>query len=126
MNSILKSRSWLKRVFEIPAAEGPVLMTYNGRALGTENVSLNNAKLAARSEYLWFVPRFEFVHNNDKFVVQVRVWPWLTIRSLTVHQNDELIYSEGGSPYTVTRNTEAIQATICFLLFVGLLLSIYL
>jgi hypothetical protein len=122
MNSMLKSRSWLKRVIEVPTANGPVLVTYNGRGRGTETVAVENDKIVTRSR-LWFVPRFELVHNNDKFVIQVRVWPWLTIRSLTVQHNDELIYSEGSPPYLVTRKTEVYQAICCCLIVAVILLN---
>ena len=122
MHATLKSRGWLKRVIEVPAGEGLVLVAYNGRALGTEKISVGNIKLVARSA-LWYVPRFELFYNKDKYVVQVRVGPCTAIQALTVERNDELVYSEGPPPYPVTRKTEALRVICCYLFIVVILLN---
>lgn len=119
--STLKSRGWLRRAVEVQTADGPVLVTYDGHGFGTEKVTVNDVALVRRSESSWFVPRFDVVHNNDNYVVQVRVWPWLTLRSITVRRNGALIYSEGKPPYATTRKTETLQVATFFLMFGGLI-----
>jgi len=41
----------------------------------------------------WHFPCSEFYFGGHKFKVKIRFWPWLTIRSVTLHVDDRLLYS---------------------------------
>ena len=120
MDNQLLTKGWLKREIKISGCEEAI--TYSGRGIGTEKVCIGESEFVSQSEYDWFVPEFDFEHNDSHYNVQVRVWPWIALRSLEVHQNERLIYSEGGKPYKVTRTTETIQIASWFIIFLTPLL----
>lgn len=109
METKLLSRQWLKRVIEITEGETVTMLVYSGRGIGSEKVAVNGAETTDRSRLLWFVPRFEIASGEDKYVFQVRVWPWLALRSLTIEKNGAQIYAEGSEPYRVSKLTEVAQ-----------------
>ena len=115
MDNQLIAKGWLKREIKIPDCEEAI--TYSGRGFGTEKVSIGINEFPSQSEYGWFVPEFDFKHNGIHYNVQVRVWPWVALRSLEVYQNERLIYSEGSKPYKVTKITETTQLILWFVLF---------
>ena len=41
------------------------------------------------------MPRFEFKLGGWPGVVEVRVWPWLLLRSLMLRVGDRVVYAEG-------------------------------
>ena len=109
METKLLSRQWLKRVIEVTEGETVTLLVYSGRGIGSEKVAVDGAETIDRSRLLWFVPRFEVESGGDKYVFNVRVWPWLTLRSLKIEKNGEQIYAEGSEPYRVSSLTEVAQ-----------------
>jgi hypothetical protein len=50
---------------------------------------------AVSENQLWFVPRFESAIDAMLAVLEVRVWPWLAVRSLRLHIDGQTIYEEG-------------------------------
>jgi hypothetical protein len=94
MHAVLIEQSWLRRVLEVHTAEELFLIEYNGRGLGYESVLVNGVKVAAKSS-LWFVPLFEFLLRDRLAVIEVRVWPWLTVRSFHLIVSGEELYGEG-------------------------------
>ena len=118
MESVLKEKKWLKRVIEVTDENGVELLTYSGRGIGTEKIKVGDLESKGQSELGWFVPKFELT-GNSKYKVEVRIWPWLTIRSLTVERNGKIIYSEGSIPYEVSRFTEIAQLCGFLVLLVG-------
>lgn len=122
MESNLVQKGWLTRVVKLPGTDETI--TYSGRGLGTEKCIVSGKEFVSQSEFGWFVPEFDFNHNNMNFNVQARVWPWpwLSLRSLEVSLNGHTIYSEGGSPYKVTKLTEMFQLASWFALSFGPLL----
>lgn len=115
----LLARQWLKRVVEVTDDDMITTLVYSGRGIGSEKVVVDGAETTDRSELLWFVPRFEIAHGGDEYVVQVRVWPWLALRSLRIEKNGAQIYAEGDEPYRVSRYTEIAQLAGCAALLIG-------
>jgi len=109
METKLLSRQWLKRVIEVAEGDAVTRLVYSGRGIGSEKVAVDGVESTDRSRLLWFVPRFEVASGEDNYVFQVRVWPWLTLRSLVIEKNGEQIYAEGSKPYHVSRLTEVAQ-----------------
>src|SRR5262249_25430763 len=87
--------SWLRRVLEVHTDEGWFLVEYNGRGFGYESVYVNGELALASTSLAWFVPRFDFRMGPHPAVVEVRVWPWLTIRSFRLTVDDAVLYAEG-------------------------------
>jgi len=113
-------KKWLKRNFKIEAPLGNYELSYNGRGLGSEKVTLNGEKciqysltgLYGTPFKGWFAPTFEINNSGNNFKVEVRIWPWLTIRSLYVYLNNKAIYKEGSNPYKVSEVTEKMNAIL--------------
>jgi hypothetical protein len=84
----------LRRLIEVPLADGCHLVEYDGRGLGFEQVSVDGSVIRPTS-WLWFVPRFEFKLGGWPCVIEVQVWPWLVLRSFTLRVGDRLVYAEG-------------------------------
>ena len=85
---------WLKRGLAFPLPDGPHLVEYDGTGLGSERVIVDGVEHRRRSWY-WFVPRFEFDVGRWRGVFEVRVWPWLAVRSLVLSVEGRVIYEEG-------------------------------
>ena len=93
MSAKLIRRGWLLRGIEVSMSDGVHIVEYNGRGLGYEQVSVDGAVI--RKGWYWFVPRFDFKLGGYPSVVEVRVWPWLLLRSLVVRVGDQVVYAEG-------------------------------
>jgi len=119
MEAKLLSRQWLKRVIEVTDGDKVTTLVYSGRGIGSEKVSVDGAETTDRSELLWFVPRFVVASGDDEYTFQVRVWPWLALRSLKIEKNGAQIYAEGGEPYPVSKITEITQLAGCAALLLG-------
>lgn len=90
----LRYRSWLRRVLEVTTWQGTFTVEYNGRGAGYESVFVNG-HLAVRSRgHLWFAPHFAFHLGTAKGKIDVRIWPWLTLRRLALRIDDRLVYQE--------------------------------
>jgi hypothetical protein len=90
----LDEKGWLYRAFEVTTSEGTYRITYNGRGLGHENVSVNGKFAAGCTSAIWFIPEFSFSVGSIPALLKVRVWPWFAIRSLELTINGEAVYSE--------------------------------
>ena len=115
----INNNTWLKRTLRIEINKYIFNLEYNGRGLGKEEVMLNGVSLNRQSSITWFAPTFEIKNNNDTFKVEIRVWPWLSIRSMYVFLNNDIIYKEGAKPYKVSATTENINLYLFFALMVG-------
>jgi hypothetical protein len=94
MQAKLLKRSWLRRCLRVDAPEGTFQVEYSGRGFGFESVYVDG-RPADRRVGLWFVPVFQFPLGSQTGAVEVRVWPWLTIRSFHLLVGDEVVYAEG-------------------------------
>ncbi len=90
----LIDRGWLRRVIQISLPDGVHYLAYSGQGMGYEQISVDGLVIRKTST-LWFVPRFDFKLGGWPGIVEVRVWPWLTLRSLVVRLGDEIVYVEG-------------------------------
>ena len=116
LNSNLVETAWLKRTISLPNTP---LLTYSGRGLGTEKCSINGEEFIATAEFDWFVPEFDFDYGAHHLNVQVRVWPWFTIRSIEVRLDNTVVYAEGREPYRVSRLTEMANIFATGVIFLG-------
>ena len=90
----LDEKGWLYRALEVATPEGTYRVTYNGRGLGHESVTVNGAFAAGQMSVLWFIPEFSFSVGSMRALVKVKVWPWLAIRRFELVINGESVYYE--------------------------------
>ncbi len=90
----LDDRGWLYRAFDVTTAEGSYRVTYNGRSLGHESVTVNGEFAAGRVSAIWFIPEFSFTVGSKPALLKVRVWPWFAIRSSELIIDGLSVYSE--------------------------------
>lgn len=90
----LTRSGWLHRAIEVTLPDGRHVVEYDGRGIGFEQVSVDGAVIRQTCWY-WFVPRFEFKIGGWASVVEVRVWPWLSLRSVVLRVGDQVAYAEG-------------------------------
>lgn len=90
----LDEKGWLYRAFDVTTPEGTYRVTYNGRGLGKESVTVNGKFAAGQMSLIWFIPEFSFSVGSIQALLKVRVWPWCAIRSLELIINGEPVYSE--------------------------------
>jgi hypothetical protein len=96
VSSRLIRTGWLRRAVEVTLPDGTHVVDYDGMGIGYEQVSVDGAVIRECCPY-WFVPRFESKLGGHPFVVEVRVWPWLLLRSLVLRVGDQVVYAEGVS-----------------------------
>jgi hypothetical protein len=90
----VRHRSWLWRVLDVVTPQGNYIVEYNGRGIGIETVYVNVELAARRTSFLWFVPSFRFQLGEYVAVLDVRVWPWLTLREMSLRIEGGLVYDE--------------------------------
>jgi hypothetical protein len=93
MSARLIRSGWLLRGIEVAMPDGIHFVEYDGRGFGYEQVTVDG--LVIRKSWYWFVPRFEFKLGGYPGSVEVRVWPWLLLRSLVLRVGDRVLYAEG-------------------------------
>jgi hypothetical protein len=91
----LAKARWLYRAIQVETPEESFLFEYNGWGLGYETVSVNGQAASRETGVFWFAPRFKFFVGDRLAVVRVRVWPWLTLRSLELFIDGWCVYAEG-------------------------------
>jgi hypothetical protein len=90
----LDEKGWLYRAFDVTTPEGTYRVTYNGRGLGNESVTVNGEFAAGAVSGMWFIPEFSFAVGSIPALLKVRVWPWFAIRSLELIMDGQSVYSE--------------------------------
>ena len=94
MSAKLVRRGWLQRGIELTLPDGRHVVEYDGRGVGYEQVSVDGGVIRL-TRWIWFVPRFEFKLGGRPAILEVQVWPWLTLRSLALKVGDDVVYAEG-------------------------------
>ncbi|MDY6835480.1 MAG: hypothetical protein SVY53_11845 [Chloroflexota bacterium] len=94
MKLVLINSGWLLRVFEISTCNGNFIVEYNGRGIGNEWVLVDGKRVAGRTSWIWFIPRFDFQLDSKQAVIEVHIRPWLRIYKFSFSLNGEVLYSE--------------------------------
>lgn len=87
-------RSWLRRSFEVVTPKAVFVVDYHGRGVGWEGVAVDGRFVSGGRSVPWFIPRFEFALGESSGRIEVRVWPWLALRSFALFVDGELLYQE--------------------------------
>jgi hypothetical protein len=95
MSAELISWGWLRRELRVDMPDGSFRVVYSGRGMGFETVYVDDFVAERATNLLWFVPVFVFPLGRRLGVVEVRVWPWLTLRSFHLLVDGNVLYAEG-------------------------------
>jgi hypothetical protein len=95
MTAKLRKKKWLFREWEVTMPSGDFTVIYSGLGIGHESVRVNGEVAVMTTSWIWFVPTFEFNIAGMPARVDVRVWPWFTLRSIRLQIGSEVCYSEG-------------------------------
>lgn len=90
----LVERRWLFRVVNLTTSKGTFKITYFGRGAGYECVFVNDDLVSKQDSHLWYVPKFAFKFQGMNISVNVRIYPWLTIRKFWIEIDNRTVYSE--------------------------------
>jgi hypothetical protein len=96
MSCKLTRKALLYRSWQVVTEEGWFTVEYDGRGMGYESVRVDGSEAVRTPSYSWFVPRFEFTVGSLPARVEVRVWPWLSMRAIRLYVNNRPVYAEGG------------------------------
>jgi hypothetical protein len=92
MHATLLDSSWLKRLWLVEIADAVFRVEYNGRGPGYESVFVNGSLADRRQSSLWFVPVFVFHLGQWVAAVEIRVWPWFTMRACHLLVEGQVLY----------------------------------
>ncbi len=90
----LLEKRWLMRVVNLATSKGNFKVTYFGKGIGYECVFVNDELVSRKDSQLWYVPNFSFNYQGLNFSVNVRVYPWMTIRKFWIEIDNKTVYSE--------------------------------
>ena len=93
-NAELVEKKWLFRNVNLKTSKGDFKITYFGRGMGYECVFVNDELVSKKDSTLWYVSKFHFNYQEINFSVNVRVYPWMTIRKFWIEIEGKIIYSE--------------------------------
>lgn len=102
----LQKKSWLRRTFEVRAPEGSYSIYYEGQGAGYESVSVDGG-VVATGRHWWIVPHFDFAIGPHSGHIEVRLWPWLTLRYFSLAIDGTDLYEEGRMPSNPTVERDA-------------------
>jgi hypothetical protein len=90
----LVEKRLLFRVVNLTTPNGNFKITYFGKGMGYECVFVNDELVSKKDSHLWYVPKFDFTIEGMRISVNVRIYPWFTIRKFWIEVNDKIVYSE--------------------------------
>lgn len=91
----LIEKGWLYRTIRLKTTGGFKTLTYYGRGAGYECVLVNSEVVSKNKSLLWYTPEFRLRVDSMDVVVNIRVWPWLTIRKFWIEVDSNMVYAEG-------------------------------
>ena len=93
-NVELIEKRWLFRVVNLTTSKGNFKIMYFGKGMSYECVFVNDDLVSKQDSHLWYVPKFIFKYQGINISVNVRVYPWLTIRKFWIEVDNNIVYSE--------------------------------
>lgn len=90
----LIEKKWLYRRFEVLTPHGVTEVIYDGRGIGYESVLIEGQPILSKTSVWWYIPEFSFNVGEYSGEISVRVWAWLSIKSLSLQVDNQILYSE--------------------------------
>lgn len=91
-------KSWLYRAWEVVTPEGRFRVDYDGRGAGVEIVLVQGKVVVSAQNRYGLAPRFDFQLGSQAALIEVRVWPWLWLRSIRLSIGGQIVCEEGRFP----------------------------
>ena len=91
----VKKRGWNYRCLDITTPEGKFIVEYDTGGLGDETVFVDGEVASRPPSKAMVIPRFEFKAGTLDAVLEVRLWPWLAVRSMKLTIDSNTVYKEG-------------------------------
>ena len=120
MKATITSLSWLKREIEIALENRTVKVQYSGRSLDLGCVHVDGKRVPAKRSKFWYTPKFDFQIDSDPYFLEIRIWPWLAVHSLSLKDTNSQIFLEGTDHYETSKFSEIVQFTGFVYFYVGL------
>mgnify|MGYP000235112444 CR=1 FL=1 len=124
MNYRVTESKWLYRRVEIELEDSDLELVYSSLSVGSERIMVNRNVCEIVSDGAWYIPYFDIEVDGKHIEVEARVWPWISLRSLLVTVDGELVYSEGLKPYKVNKITEVLNAGLFYVIMVAAFVAI--
>ena len=109
MKVFITSQGWLKKTIEIEMINRSVQIDYSGRTFKFGSAYIDGVPLEADKSTFWFTPKFETLLDGNRYEIEIRVWPWLAVRSFSVSVNEKRVFLEGNQHYEATRYSELVN-----------------
>lgn len=93
-SAILNRASWLRRTLTVHLPDGEHQLEYSSRNLVQERIVVNGRVEIQTRISSWFRPIFRFFIGSQPAVVEVRVAPWLTLRSFHLLVGGRVLYCD--------------------------------
>ena len=120
----LVNKGWLYRKLETSIKDKTLEIEYSGKGLGSEMLAVNGNEIKLLSAGIWYIPKFDVDFDGCSVKVEIRVWPWLALRSFVVSVDDKTIYREGQKLYEISRLSEIFQAIGCYIILISVIGSV--
>ncbi len=91
----LVKKGWLYRSVNLVTSDGSFNIAYSGQGMGYECVFVNDELVSKKDSHLWYAPKFDFEFQGMIVSVNVRIYPWMTIRKFWIEVGHKTVYSEG-------------------------------
>jgi hypothetical protein len=89
----LVRRKGFSAELEVEADGKTHLVEYVGGRLGWEGVKVDGELVKKTKSLYWFVPRFPFKLGSRPAEMRVRVWPWVSLRSLDMLVEERVVFA---------------------------------
>lgn len=94
VKTVLVDKGWLYRVVRLDTTDGPHEVIYYGRGFDYECVFVDGKVVSKSKSVFWHTPEFRFQVGSMDVAVNVRVWPWFTIRKFWIDINGKTVYTD--------------------------------
>jgi hypothetical protein len=95
MEATLVESTRNRRVFELKTPNDTHRVEYVGGVTGIESVRVDGKRVAKQQRFLAFVLRFDFLVESQPALLEVRVYPWMSLRAVQLWVGGELVYAHG-------------------------------
>ncbi len=93
------SKSWLYRALDVETNEGRFKVVYSGLGIGGEKVLVDGYEASRIKHptyqiFPWVAPKFDFRIGSFPATIEIRIWPWIELRSVVLKVGGDEVYRE--------------------------------
>ena len=109
MRVIKIKHGWLQRTIKIEHEDKSVIIHYTGLTLNLGSVLVNGNCVRSQRSRIWFNSKFDFDIRGEHYSLEVRIWPWLAVRSFSLANFNGQVFLEGAVHYRISIGSEIPQ-----------------